>query len=63
MDLKETVKTQAAGLHNKKAKFDKEKDDAIKFQKSQCKHWKNEYEKKIKLNLKMEKKFKILNLN
>ena len=34
VDLKETVQTKAAGLHNKKAKFDKEKDDAIKFLKS-----------------------------
>ena len=56
VDLKETVKIQATGLHNKKAKADKDKEDALKFQKSQCKHWKNEYEKEIKLNLKMGKK-------
>ena len=35
----------------KKTKFDKYKADAMKFLKSQCKHWKNEYEKEIKLNL------------
>ena len=56
VDLKETVIIHAADLHNKTAKFDKEKDDTIKFLESQCKHWKNEFEKELKLNMKMTKK-------
>ena len=60
VDLKETVIIHAADLHNKTAKFNKEKDVTIKFLESQCMHWKNEFEKEIKLNMKMEKKLEDL---